>query len=151
MESRLSGRKLKPLPPDPFRHQNSAIAPNTRTCAMNTDPLLSQFRISAAMRPYVLRVRPRGTDFADAVDAVRRLRTPSTRRRGHLRTLNLPLFFGLPSRNANDPRPKVPLALERTLDAGLAKFVAARRNRPERTLGSSAKPGLGGGSHRPPC
>jgi hypothetical protein len=63
MESRLSGRKLKPLPPDPFRHQNSAIAPNTRTCAMNTNPLLSQFRISAAMRPYVLRVRPRGTDF----------------------------------------------------------------------------------------
>jgi hypothetical protein len=27
MESRLSDRKLKPLPPDPFRHQNSAIAP----------------------------------------------------------------------------------------------------------------------------
>src|SRR6516165_10919134 len=26
MESRLSDRKLKPLPPDPFRHQNSAIA-----------------------------------------------------------------------------------------------------------------------------
>jgi hypothetical protein len=25
-ESRLSDRKLKPLPPDPFRHQNSAIA-----------------------------------------------------------------------------------------------------------------------------
>jgi hypothetical protein len=59
----LSGRKLKPLPPDPFRHQNSAIAPNTRTYAMNANPLLSQFRISAAMRPYVLRVRPRGTDF----------------------------------------------------------------------------------------
>src|SRR6516164_10372335 len=27
MESRLSDRKLKPMPPDPFRHQNSAIAP----------------------------------------------------------------------------------------------------------------------------
>src|SRR4051794_2768726 len=25
-ESRSSDRKLKPLPPDPFRHQNSAIA-----------------------------------------------------------------------------------------------------------------------------
>src|SRR6185437_10759148 len=25
-ESRLSDRKLKPLPPDPFRHQDSAIA-----------------------------------------------------------------------------------------------------------------------------
>src|SRR5712691_9929467 len=25
-ESRLSDRKLKPLPPDPFRHQHSAIA-----------------------------------------------------------------------------------------------------------------------------
>ena len=30
---------------------------------MNTNPLLSQFRISAAMRPYVLRVRLRGTNF----------------------------------------------------------------------------------------
>jgi hypothetical protein len=30
---------------------------------MNTNPLLSQFRISAAMQPYVLRIRPRGTDF----------------------------------------------------------------------------------------
>jgi hypothetical protein len=30
---------------------------------MNTNPLLSQFRILAAMQPYVLRVRPRGTDF----------------------------------------------------------------------------------------
>jgi hypothetical protein len=30
---------------------------------MNTNPLLSQFRISAAMRPYMLRVRLRGTDF----------------------------------------------------------------------------------------
>jgi hypothetical protein len=30
---------------------------------MNTDPLLSQFRTSAAMRHYALRVRPRGTDF----------------------------------------------------------------------------------------
>ena len=30
---------------------------------MNASPLVSQFRISAAMRPYVLRVRPRGTDF----------------------------------------------------------------------------------------
>src|SRR5262249_35719384 len=30
MESRLSDRKLKPLPPDPFRHQNSAIAPAAR-------------------------------------------------------------------------------------------------------------------------
>jgi hypothetical protein len=30
---------------------------------MNTNPLLSQFRISAAMQPYVIRVRPRGTDF----------------------------------------------------------------------------------------
>src|SRR5205809_1319644 len=28
-ESRLSDRKLKPLPPDPFRHQDSAIARNT--------------------------------------------------------------------------------------------------------------------------
>jgi hypothetical protein len=30
---------------------------------MNASPLLSQFRISAAMRPYVLRVKLRGTDF----------------------------------------------------------------------------------------
>src|SRR5215467_5146853 len=30
---------------------------------MNTDPLLSQFRTSAAMRHYTLRVRLRGTDF----------------------------------------------------------------------------------------
>ena len=30
---------------------------------MNTDPLLSQFRTSAAMRHYALRVRLRGTDF----------------------------------------------------------------------------------------
>ena len=27
MESRSSDRKLKPLPPAPFRHQDSAIAP----------------------------------------------------------------------------------------------------------------------------
>jgi hypothetical protein len=26
MESKLSDRKLKPLPPDPFRHQDPAIA-----------------------------------------------------------------------------------------------------------------------------
>src|SRR6516225_11978060 len=30
---------------------------------MNTNPLLSQFRTSAAMRHYALRVRLRGTDF----------------------------------------------------------------------------------------
>jgi ubiquinone/menaquinone biosynthesis C-methylase UbiE len=30
---------------------------------MNVSLLLSQFRISAAMRPYVLRVKLRGTDF----------------------------------------------------------------------------------------
>jgi hypothetical protein len=62
MESRSSGRKLKSLPPDPSV-TNSAIALNARTCAMNTNPLLSQFRISAAMRHYVLRVRLHGTDF----------------------------------------------------------------------------------------
>ena len=30
---------------------------------MSTDPLIDGFRISAAMRPYVLRLRPRGQDF----------------------------------------------------------------------------------------
>jgi len=32
----LSDRKLKPLPPDPFRHQNSAIAPWVR-CSWSDD------------------------------------------------------------------------------------------------------------------
>ena len=32
-------------------------------CMMNAGRLISQFRISAAMRPYVLRLRLRGTDF----------------------------------------------------------------------------------------
>jgi len=37
MESRLSDRKLKPLPPDPFRHQDSAIAP--QNCVYGTAEL----------------------------------------------------------------------------------------------------------------
>src|SRR5690349_8649679 len=32
-------------------------------CVTNVSQLLSQFRISAVMRPYVLRIRLRGTDF----------------------------------------------------------------------------------------
>ena len=36
----------------------------SETNDMNASRLLSQFRISAAMHPYVLRVRLRGTDFA---------------------------------------------------------------------------------------
>lgn len=35
----------------------------TKSFVMNASRLLSQFRISAAMRPYVLRLRLRGTDF----------------------------------------------------------------------------------------
>src|ERR1700730_18162049 len=35
----------------------------TKNFVMNASRLLSQFRISAAMRPYVLRLRLRGTDF----------------------------------------------------------------------------------------
>src|SRR6187200_861851 len=35
-ESRSSDRKLKPLPPDPFRHQNSAIAQRTVTGTQET-------------------------------------------------------------------------------------------------------------------
>src|ERR1700726_5082855 len=35
----------------------------TKNFVMNASWLLSQFRISAAMRPYVLRLRLRGTDF----------------------------------------------------------------------------------------
>jgi hypothetical protein len=39
------------------------LAAQTNECMMNAGRLLSQFRISAAMRPYVLRLRLRGTDF----------------------------------------------------------------------------------------
>ena len=34
-KSRSSDRKLKPLPPDPFRHQNSTIAPSRRGSALS--------------------------------------------------------------------------------------------------------------------
>ena len=37
MESRLSDRKLKPLPPDLFRHQDSAIAPPRERQAFMAD------------------------------------------------------------------------------------------------------------------
>jgi hypothetical protein len=40
-----------------------AVSRKQTECVMNDSPLLCQFRISAAMRSYVLRVRLRGTDF----------------------------------------------------------------------------------------
>jgi hypothetical protein len=40
-----------------------AVSRKQTECVMNDSPLLCQFRISVAMRSYVLRVRLRGTDF----------------------------------------------------------------------------------------
>src|SRR5215831_11569865 len=53
MESRLSDRKLKPLPPDPFRHQNSAIAPATHASVTE--------RLSRACNPWEARNRLTGS------------------------------------------------------------------------------------------
>src|SRR5437763_12176987 len=44
MESRLSDRKLKPPPPDPFRHQDSAIARTTSRYLL--PPRLNMIRLS---------------------------------------------------------------------------------------------------------
>jgi hypothetical protein len=43
--------------------RHTAAAAKQTNCVMNASRLLSQFRISADMRPYVLRLRLRGTDF----------------------------------------------------------------------------------------
>ena len=57
----------------------SAASANLQCYPMSSVRLLDQFRISAAMRPYVSRVRLRGSDFAKARRAKSRLADKSSR------------------------------------------------------------------------
>ena len=59
--------------------QPSAASANLPCYPMSSVRLLDQFRISAAMRPYVSRVRLRGSDFAKARRAKSRLADKSSR------------------------------------------------------------------------
>jgi len=59
--------------------QPSAASANLQCYPMSSVRLLDQFRISAAMRPYVSRVRLRGSDFAKARRAKYRLADKSSR------------------------------------------------------------------------
>lgn len=61
------------------------------------------------------------------------------------------LFFGLLAVMRMILVPRCPPRSDAPSMPALRKLVAARRNRPERTLGQDGQAGLGGRSHRPPC